>query len=113
MDYPHPYTNQIEIDLRRTYPDEQDLEKVEQDIIPLRNVLTAFVQRCPTIGYCQGFSFITARLLAVLEEEEAFWVLTQMIEVLLPIDYYSNLLGVLIDFKVFQHIMRKKLPKLC
>ena len=36
-----------------------------------------------------------------------------MIEVFLPIDYYSNLLGVLIDLKVFQHIMRKKLPKLC
>ena len=29
---------------------------------------------------------------------------------ILPIDYYSNLLGVLIDLRVFQAIMREKLP---
>jgi len=33
--------------------------------------------------------------------------------VILPIDYYSNLLGVLIDLKVFQSLMHEKLPKLC
>ena len=31
----------------------------------------------------------------------------------LPIDFYSNLLGVLIDLKVFKAIMRERLPKLC
>ena len=50
--YPNPAIQQIELDLRRTYPDELDLEKVERDIIPLRNVLSAYVYRCPTIGYC-------------------------------------------------------------
>jgi hypothetical protein len=38
--------------LRRTYPDEEDLDKIEVDIIPLRNILAAYVRRCPTIGYC-------------------------------------------------------------
>lgn len=45
---------------------------------------------------------IAARLLLVMEEEEAFWTLVQIIEVILPLDYYTNLLGVLIDLKVFQ-----------
>ena len=45
---------------------------------------------------------IAARLLLVMEEEEAFWTLVQIIEVILPIDYYTNLLGVLIDLRVFQ-----------
>jgi hypothetical protein len=48
-----------------------------------------------------------------MQEEEAFWCLCQIIEVFLPIDYYSNLLGVLIDLKVFQDLMRKIMPKLC
>lgn len=49
----------------------------------------------------------------VLNEEEAFWTLVQMVEIYLPIDYYSNLLGVLIDLKVFKDLMSKRLPKLC
>ncbi len=36
-----------------------------------------------------------------------------MVEIYLPIDYYSNLLGVLIDLKVFKDLMSKRLPKLC
>jgi hypothetical protein len=31
------------------------------------------------------------------EEEEAFWIFTMMIESLVPLDYYSNLIGTLID----------------
>ncbi len=77
------------------------MDKVDRDIVPLRNVLNVYLQRCPTIGYCQGWNSIAARLLAVMQEEEAFWTLVQIIEVYLPIDYYSNLLGVLIDLKVF------------
>ena len=67
----------------------------------LRNILRAFVQRCPTIGYCQGLNFVGARLLQVMHEEEAFWCICAIIEVILPIDYYSNLLGVAVDLKVF------------
>ena len=43
INYPNPALQQIELDLRRTYPDEKDLVKLEQDIVPLRNVLTAYV----------------------------------------------------------------------
>jgi len=42
-------------------------------------------------------NFLTARLLVFLSEEEAFWTLTRMIEHILPIDNYSNLVGVLVD----------------
>jgi len=40
-----------------------------------------------------------------MQEEEAFWCLVQIVEVILPMDYYTNLLGVLIDYKVFQLMM--------
>ncbi len=87
------------------------MEKVELIIVPLRNVLNAYVHRCPTLGYCQGWNSIAARLLMVMNEEEAFWMLVQIMEVYLPLDYY--LLGVLIDQRVFKDLMQKKLPKLC
>lgn len=48
-----------------------------------------------------------------MNEEEAFWTLVQMVEVYLPIDYYSNLFGVLVDLKVFKDLMIKRLPNLC
>lgn len=37
-----------------------------------------------------------------MTEEEAFWTLANLIEVVLPIDYYSNMVGVLIDQHVFK-----------
>jgi hypothetical protein len=78
----------------------------------MRRILGAFILRNPTVGYCQGMNFITARLLTCLEEEEAFWVLVQIIEELLPLDNYSNLIGVLVDQKVLQHLMGQSLPRL-
>ena len=80
---------------------------------PLRNVLFAIVNRNPTIGYCQGMNFIAARLLTCMKEEEAFWTMSQIVENYLPLDYYSNMIGVLVDQKVLQHYMRKRLPRLC
>jgi len=69
-------------------------------VIVLRRVLYAYVMRNPTIGYCQGMNFIVAKLLTCMDEEAAFWVMTQTVETMLPLDYYSNMLGVLIDQKV-------------
>ena len=47
-----------------------------------------------------------------MTEEEAFWTLNQIIEKYLPLDYYSNMVGVLVDQKVLQIFMQKRLPKL-
>jgi hypothetical protein len=59
--------------------------------------LNTFVKRNPAIGYCQGVNFIANMLLDFLDEEQSFWVFTIICEELLPIDYYSDLLGVLVD----------------
>lgn len=36
-----------------------------------------------------------------------------MVESILPIDYYSNMVGVLIDQKIFYDIFKQKIPDLC
>ena len=75
LKYPHPGHAEIEKDLRRSGNNVS-----EKDVDAMRNILGAFILRNPTVGYCQGMNFITARLLTCLEEEEAFWVLVQIIE---------------------------------
>jgi len=42
-------------------------------------------------------NFIVGRLLRFMKEEEAFWTLAMIVETSLPLDYYSNMVGVLID----------------
>ena len=74
--------------------------------------MQAYNKRSPTLGYVQGWNFIVARLLDVMSEEESFWCFAQIIESLMPLDYYSNLLGVMVDIKVFKALMKDNLPKL-
>ena len=111
--YPNPAFQQIELDLPRTYPNVEDEQELSSLLEPLRNVLYCIVIRNPTIGYCQGMNFIAARLLFCMKEEEAFWTMAQIVEKYLPLDYYSNMIGVLVDQKVLQHYMLQRLPELC
>lgn len=36
-----------------------------------------------------------------------------MVESILPIDYYSNMVGVLIDQKILFDVFKEKIPDLC
>lgn len=51
VQYPNPSYGQIELDLKRTFT-ELKVAKSERLIIKLRNVLTTYTKRNPTIGYC-------------------------------------------------------------
>jgi hypothetical protein len=96
LDYPNPGFHQIELDLHRTFDEEG--EELDQDKIKaIRNVLRAYIKRNPTVGYCQGMNFVVARLIQFMNEEEAFWTMTMIIETMLPVDFYCNMVGVLID----------------
>jgi hypothetical protein len=68
LDYPHPGSTEIQKDIVRSQVSEKTIEQ-------MRNVLTAFIVRSPSIGYCQGMNFLVIRLLKCLSEEEAFWCL--------------------------------------
>jgi hypothetical protein len=41
------------------------------------------------------------------DEEDAFWIFVTMIESILPLDYYSNMVGALIDQKIFYKIFKQ------
>lgn len=56
----------------------------------MKSVLKAHAMRNPSMGYVQGLNLVAAFLLCFLDEEGAFWVLTHLIENVLPPFYYSK-----------------------
>jgi len=70
---------QIAKDLNRTLPTHflfaEDGGKGQQ---MLGNVLNAFANYDPSIGYCQGMGFITAMALMYMTEEDSFWFLVRI-----------------------------------
>ncbi|KAG8454383.1 hypothetical protein GDO86_000851 [Hymenochirus boettgeri] len=111
----HPATQQIELDLHRTLNNNKHFSCPSSEFIQrLRRVLLAFSWQNPTIGYCQGLNRLAAVALLVLEEEEsAFWCLVDIVENIMPAEYYSsNLLGSQVDQRVFKDFFSEKLPRL-
>lgn len=57
----------------------------------LKEVLVAFVARYPHLGYTQGLNTIAGYLLLTIpSEEDAFWVLCNIVENYFPADYFSR-----------------------
>lgn len=45
-------------------------------------------------------------------EEEAFWLVAQIMETTIPMDYYTNMLGLATDQSIFCEILKQRLPKI-
>lgn len=70
----------ILLDIPRTFPDHPRFGVNGTDRDLLFNVLRAYANFNPEIGYTQGMSFIAAVLLMHMNEETAFWVFVQMLK---------------------------------
>ena len=100
--------HQIEIDLNRTFP-EDDFFHNEETINKLRNILLTYSKRNLSIGYVQGFNFIVGRMLKYISnEEKVFWLFTQIIEYILTIDFYSEMSGIMSDVDILICMMKEK-----
>ena len=72
----------IKIDIPRTFPENIyfDVHKNE-----LFNVLIAFAQQNPSVGYCQGLNYIAGLILIVTKNEPStFWLLKHLVEDVAP-----------------------------
>ena len=105
-----PYLKTISLDLHRTFPN-LDYYQKEENLEKLNNILLAFsLRNSLSIGYCQGFNFIVAQILLVMEDEEqTFWIFTKIIEDFLPFDFYLKFSGVRIDMEVVQSMVSQNL----
>ena len=68
---------EIGLDIPRTFPEEEDSKYLRKS---LNNVLKAISIVFPKIGYCQGMNFLALRILQVLGDEDAFWLLQYLLE---------------------------------
>ncbi|KAL9000139.1 MAG: hypothetical protein Q9169_001214 [Polycauliona sp. 2 TL-2023] len=104
---------QIEMDIHRTLTDNVFFRK-GPGVSKLNEVLLAYSRRNPEVGYCQGMNLITASLLLIMPTaEDAFWIMTSIIENILPSQYYDrSLLASRADQKVLLSYIAEILPKL-
>ncbi|XP_067047173.1 TBC1 domain family member 2B-like isoform X1 [Acropora muricata] len=111
---PSPAVKQIELDLLRTLPNNKHYEKMDSDgIAKLREVLLAYSWHNPDVGYCQGLNRLVAIALLYLTQEESFWCLVAIVEILMPKDYYSKtLMASQADQRVLRDLLAEKLPRL-
>ena len=80
----------------------------------MKNILIAFSMRNLTIGYCQGFNYIVGKLLMMLNfnEEDVFWVFTQIAENYLPFDFYIKFAGVRVDMEIVKKIIKSTIKNI-
>ncbi|KAL5338293.1 hypothetical protein BJX70DRAFT_367182 [Aspergillus crustosus] len=104
---------QIDMDINRTLTDNVFFRK-GPGVEKLKEVLLAYSRRNPEVGYCQGMNLITGSLLLITPTaEDTFWLLTSMIEVILPKHYYDHgLLASRADQVVLRQYITQLLPKL-
>ena len=104
---------QIQMDINRTLTDNIFFRK-GPGVQKLNEVLLAYSRRNPEVGYCQGMNLITACLLLIMPTaEDTFWVLTSIIENILPRGYYDHsLLASRADQQVLRQYVGDILPKL-
>ena len=104
---------QIQMDINRTMTD-NIFFRAGPGVAKLNEVLLAYSRRNPEVGYCQGMNLVTASLLLIMPTaEDAFWLLTSIVENILPSGYYSNtLLASRADQLVLRHYVSTLLPKL-
>ena len=47
-----------------------------------------------------------------MSEEESFWMLTVLLESFIPLDYYSKMVGVIIDDNILNKLIEERMPDL-
>jgi hypothetical protein len=73
--------NQINLDVDRTfYTHCLFTEKTGRGQTQLRRILSVYARINPDTGYCQGMAYIGAVLLMCMDEEQAFWAFTALME---------------------------------
>ncbi|KAL6975646.1 hypothetical protein U1Q18_024441 [Sarracenia purpurea var. burkii] len=108
-----PATRQIDHDLPRTFPGHPWLD-TPYGHATLRRVLVAYSFRDSDVGYCQGLNYVAALLLLVMKtEEDAFWMLSVLLENVLVSDCYThNLSGCHVEQRVFKDLLVKQCPRI-
>ncbi len=101
----------VDLDVRRTFPGHPRL--TPEFMQKMRRVLLAYAARNPEVAYCQGMNFLIATVLLHVEaEEDAFWLLSHLVEEVLPDHFVHSMIGHTIDRQVMDQLVERRLPTL-
>jgi Rab-GTPase-TBC domain/GRAM domain len=99
-------TDDIEKDLLRSWPEHAFFAEGGEGIAQLRRVLRAYAYRNPAVGYAQSMNIVAAMLLVFCHsEEDAFWTLCAICELLIPGTYTKQMLGTIVSQSVFESLL--------
>nr|XP_026689407.1 growth hormone-regulated TBC protein 1-A-like [Ciona intestinalis] len=104
----------IKTDLDRTFPDNVYFNSKMGDDKrqSLYNILLAYGRRSPEVGYCQGINYVAALILLVVKDEEkSFWLLSTLLDDILPHYYTKSMVSLRAEFKVLEDLVRQKYPE--
>lgn len=94
------HRKQIQKDIHRTLPGQATVVNTPAGALCMERVLGAFSEYDCWYGYTQSLNMVVAHLLVVMSleaEEEVFWMLAQIVEVVVPEYYSSSLYGMNAD----------------
>jgi len=102
---PSLYQKNIEADVHRSFPNATIKNAVDtpEKLASLYNVLHAYSVLDKLVSYCQGMNYMVAVLLMFMEEEDAFWVLVNMMYHYGLSGLYRDDTPVLADYMEFFH----------
>jgi len=102
---------QIAKDLTRTHAGHR-VFKSKKGREALKRILTAYAWKNSSVGYQSPMISLAGFLLLFMDEESAFWLLTALVEDIVP-DYYApSMIGTQADQIVLSQLLQKKLPQL-
>jgi hypothetical protein len=102
--------SEIEKDVTRTFPGHHLFETQEgQDKI--QRILEAFAKRSDSIGYCQSMNFLAGMSILIMKnEEDAFWLLSSIVEEHCAGKYSKAMIELQVDNLVLEELLTDKLP---
>lgn len=101
-------SDQIKIDLPRTFPDNIHFEQYQ---LGLYNVLISYAHHNTAVGYCQGLNYIAGLILLVTKNEEStFWLLKVLVENIVPLYHTKKMENLITDIDVLSELIRIRVP---
>ncbi|XP_055542341.1 growth hormone-regulated TBC protein 1-A [Wyeomyia smithii] len=101
-------SDQIKIDLPRTFPDNIHFEQYK---LGLYNVLITYAHHNKMVGYCQGLNYIAGLILIVTKNEEStFWLLKVLVENVVPLYHTKKMDNLITDIDVLSELVKSRAP---